>query len=82
MSILLSTIEARMTAALEYLQHETDPIVAITRAEKQIREGLSALLAARSSTPGRRSDDIQPLTFQAGERVKRSAWPPIEKGKA
>jgi hypothetical protein len=81
MSILLSTIEARMTAALEYLQHETDPIVAITRAEKQIREGLSALLAARS-TPGRRSDDIQPLTFQAGERVKRSAWPPIEKGKA
>lgn len=73
---LLSSIEARMTAALEYLQHEANPVVAITRAEKQLREGLAALLAARGN-PGRRSEDVQPLTFQAGERVPRSAWPPI-----
>lgn len=70
--------KARITAALEYLQHEADPIRAITLAETQLKAARDELAAEPS--PHRRSGDATSITFDRAERVARNPWPPTPKG--
>lgn len=75
MNQAIATAEARVVAALEYLEHEVDPIRAITSAERQLRHALQSFtLAKREQGQQRRTDDA--LTFNVAASVPRNPWPP------
>ena len=81
MTSALQTCAARIEAALEYLEHEPDPIRAITSAVPQLRQAQISLRASTAALPlDRRADDKAPvLTFLAGSKVPRNPWPPAAK---
>lgn len=79
MSTALQTCDDRITAALEYLAHETDPLRAITLAEQQLRQAVISLRMGRGLAPMLRVGDVA-LTFERAERVQRNPWPPAESG--
>lgn len=78
MTSALQTCAARIEAAIEYLEHEPDPIRAITAAIPQLRQAQISMRAAMfAPVGGRRADDHAPiLTFLAGSKVPRNPWPP------
>lgn len=77
----LQAVADRIEAALEYLGNETDLVVAITLAEKQLRQARESLALARGPIPARRADDSAGgITFLRAVAVTPNPWPLAEHG--
>lgn len=63
----LQTCDDRITAALEYLAHEVDPVRAITLAEQQLRQAAISLRIGRGLAPMLRGSDHASLETAEGD---------------